>query len=143
MLSSATNFKVLSLIKLKSYISLSALLAFFLSFSLIGCGGKDSNSGGSEPSTFSVSFYDENLSFLEKQSVAEGIINPSSIITGTWYKAGENTSVTSHDLVSNVTFYAVSNVIEITDQTELDNIRTNLGGKYILLDNITLDDDKA
>jgi hypothetical protein len=157
MLSSMTKLKdlslighrVLSLFKLKSYLSLSALLALFLSFSLIGCGGKDSNNGGSEPSGFSVSFFDENLTLLEKSDnlpnghEVDFASNSSAYGVTNWHFANDTTPVTSHTLTGNVNFYALSDVIEITNQTELDNIRTNLGGKYILLNDIPLDDTKA
>jgi hypothetical protein len=49
-------------------------------------------------------------------------------------------------LTGNVNFYAVPNVIGITTQEELADINTNSGtlaGKYILLNDIPLDDSKA
>jgi hypothetical protein len=90
-----------------------------------------------------VSFYDENLSFVDSVSVPEGDIVPSSVKSGTWYKAGESTAAASHTLTQDINFYAAKNVFEITDQEGLDYIRYELSGKHILLNDIALVAGKA
>ncbi|MDR0579901.1 MAG: hypothetical protein LBG21_04795 [Campylobacteraceae bacterium] len=96
--------------------------------------------------THLINFYNENLDFIETVSRQEGIINPSNIKLGTWYKANETTSITNHNLNGNITFYAISNVQEITNQDELAYINIHsvtLAGKYILLNDIVLDKNGA
>ncbi|MDR2789811.1 MAG: hypothetical protein LBB59_02395 [Campylobacteraceae bacterium] len=93
--------------------------------------------------THLINFYDENLDFIEAIPVNEGIINPSDIKSGSWYKAGDDTVLTNHNLTESIILYAASNVTEITDQTGLDNIRNNLSGKYILMNDINLNETEA
>lgn len=54
--------------------------------------------------------------------------------------------ITNHDLTSDIRVYAVQNVTEITTQGQLAAIntdRTALAGRYILLNDIALDENKA
>ncbi|MDR2342368.1 MAG: hypothetical protein LBD84_04955 [Campylobacteraceae bacterium] len=134
------KFKVPSLFQ---FMFLSILFSFFL----IGCGG-DSSSGTSTTSSsvYTISFYDENLDFAENKSVNTGNITLADIKDGVWYKAGEDNSLTTYELNSDIRLYAVSNVIEITTQEELASINTDsdtLSGKYILLNDIDLNETKA
>jgi hypothetical protein len=90
---------------------------------------------------YSVSFYDENLDFLETVNKTEGNINPSTIKTGSWYKANETLALTNHNLNESINLYAIPNVQEITTQTQLAAINTDndtLNGTYILLNDINL-----
>ncbi|MDR1285167.1 MAG: hypothetical protein LBJ88_03085 [Campylobacteraceae bacterium] len=76
----------------------------------------------------------------------QGAINLSDVKLGVWYKAGENTPLTSHNLDSDTALYAVANIVEITSQDELASINTDsvtLAGKYILLNDINLDESGA
>ncbi|MDR2635580.1 MAG: hypothetical protein LBC08_01990 [Campylobacteraceae bacterium] len=127
--------------------SLSILIGFFL----IGCGGRDDFLKDSsyakkcnltDTACYTVSFYDENLRLIEAQSVKEGQVNPSDILLGVWYMAGEEQHTTSYNLMSNVNFYADQNVKEITDQAGLNSVRDKLQGKYIVLEDIVLDSGK-
>ncbi|MDR1461039.1 MAG: hypothetical protein LBI78_05285 [Campylobacteraceae bacterium] len=93
--------------------------------------------------THTVRFYDDNLDFIHMETVAKGIIDPALIFFGVWYKARENTQTTSHNLTSNINFYTIPDVIEITNQDELNAIRYKLDGNYILMNNITLSNDGA
>jgi hypothetical protein len=73
-------------------------------------------------------------------------VDPSAICgAGAWYLAGRSVSVTSPITFSgaSVNFYEVADVIEITDQAGLNDIRFNLSGKYILLKDIALIDSGA
>ncbi|MDR0666724.1 MAG: hypothetical protein LBF71_04845 [Campylobacteraceae bacterium] len=146
MFNSLNKIGVLALFKLKSSVFLS-LLAIFL----IGCGGggnssqndsnpKECNSTASNCHT--VSFYDEDLSLIETQLVKEGQIDPSKLLSGVWYRANENLQITSYTLTDNVSFYEAPNVIEITDQAELNAMRNKLDGRYVLLNDIALDGSK-
>ncbi|MDR3177506.1 MAG: hypothetical protein LBT96_00840 [Campylobacteraceae bacterium] len=90
---------------------------------------------------YSVNFYDENLDFLETVNETEGNINPSTIKTGSWYKANETLALTNHNLNESINLYALPNVQEVTTQEELAAINTNdvtLNGTYILLNDINL-----
>jgi hypothetical protein len=97
--------------------------------------------------TYSVSFYDANLDFMEAVLVKEGAIdNVSTIKSGSWYKANESVKLTNHNLNESVNFYALPNVQEITTQTQLAAINTNdvtLNGTYILLSDINLTSGEA
>jgi hypothetical protein len=90
------------------------------------------------PVTYAIGFYDENLSFIESVSLQEGNINPSNIKSGSWYKKGENTPLVFFYLDSDINLYAIANVKEIITQEDLNNVRTDLSGKYILLNDIEL-----
>jgi hypothetical protein len=96
--------------------------------------------------SYAVNCFDENLDLESTIDVIAGDINPSDTnICGNkdWYLTSSDTAVTSHSLNGDINFYAVANVTEITDQTGFDNIRNNLSGKYILLNDIDLDETGA
>jgi hypothetical protein len=95
------------------------------------------------PITHFISFYDENIDFIETVSTNEGMINPSNVKSGSWYRANETSELTTHNLSENISLYALPNVQEITNQIELNNVRNDLDGKYILLNDIPLDEDDA
>jgi hypothetical protein len=92
---------------------------------------------------YSVSFYDENLDFIETVRMEGGIIKPSDIKSGSWYKAGESLPLKNYNLNGDIRLYAVRNVQEITTQEELNNVRGVLDGKCILLNDIKLDENGA
>ncbi|MDR1285110.1 MAG: hypothetical protein LBJ88_02795 [Campylobacteraceae bacterium] len=100
--------------------------------------------------TLSVSFYDENLNLLAKydnlSSGHEVELNSNKTAYGItdWYIASNDTTVDLYTLTDkNVNFYALSNVTEITTQADLASIATTLAGKYILLNDIELDENGA
>jgi hypothetical protein len=92
---------------------------------------------------YSVSFYDENLDFIETAQISGDNINLSNIKSGLWYKAGEDLPLMAHNLNGDIRLYAVENVIEITKQHQLNNVRNALDGKYIILNDILLDEEGA
>jgi hypothetical protein len=89
------------------------------------------------PTIYSISFYDKNLDFIGTLPIAEDA-NVSVIQSGLWFKAEEYSP--TYNIVSDIRLYATENVKEITNQDELNKVRDNLHGKYILLNNITLTD---
>ncbi|MDR0580000.1 MAG: hypothetical protein LBG21_05300 [Campylobacteraceae bacterium] len=96
------------------------------------------------PKFHSISFYDKNLDFIKTVEAKEGIVDLSNIsnLSNVWYEANETLPLTTHKLTDDIRLYAAQNVQEINNQKELDNTRNALTGKYILLDNITLDENK-
>jgi hypothetical protein len=84
-----------------------------------------------------VSFYNDQLDLIGTQ-VADGTIDPNSLRSGTWYKATASSVTTEHNLTANINFYAAQNVKEIRAETELNDVRNDLSGKYILLNDINL-----
>ncbi|MDR2341630.1 MAG: hypothetical protein LBD84_01120 [Campylobacteraceae bacterium] len=86
-------------------------------------------------STHYISFYDENLTFIKATVKKEGTVD----ISGSWYKADENSSSSIHNLTKDINLYALPSAKETTSQEELDSIRDNLNGNYILLKDIALD----
>ncbi|MDR0580435.1 MAG: hypothetical protein LBG21_07540 [Campylobacteraceae bacterium] len=120
---------------------------FLIASFFVGCGGNggDDTSGGDTTSsathaTYSINFYDKNLDLIDTVSANESIITLVDIKSGSWYKAGKNSSIVTYNLTSDIRLYAVANVTEITNQDELDYIRDDLNGKYILLNDIALDE---
>jgi hypothetical protein len=123
-------------------------LAVFLFF--ISCGGGgNSDSGGhraSMPTTYLANFYDENLDLIN--SVEVDIANPELNITKAKDDAGISSLYTASSLIpvlnetiiltNDINFYTVSNVVEISSQIELNTLRDNLSGKYILINDINL-----
>ncbi|MDR1007709.1 MAG: hypothetical protein LBL65_03995 [Campylobacteraceae bacterium] len=115
---------------------------------MVGCSGGGSSSANNAPgATNSVSFYDENLNLLAKyDNLPSGhrvALNSNKTAYGIsdWYLADSSSSVTSYTLMSkSVNFYALSNVKEIISQDALASINANLAGKYILLNDIALDE---
>jgi hypothetical protein len=108
---------------------------------LIGCGGGGSGGGGGGGTTYhQVSFYDANLDWNATITAEQGTINPSDLLAGSWYEANATSPTATHSLTQAVNFYAIPSVQEITDQTGLNGIRSDLSGKYILLNDIALID---
>ncbi|MDR3177790.1 MAG: hypothetical protein LBT96_02280 [Campylobacteraceae bacterium] len=137
---STTNFN--ALFKFKAFPLLTAL---FLNLFLIGC---------SYP-TYSIKFYDDNLDLNYAASIiGEANISLPTLISDNnlstpLYLASSSTDISTNtalEVTKNINLYAIQNVQEITTQEELAAINTNtttLTGKYILLNNITLDENKA
>jgi hypothetical protein len=98
---------------------------------------------------FSASFYDKNLNLLTKDDMPLGLevdFNSYKNRYGVddWYLASNDTAVNSYTITDkNVNFYALPDITEITSQDDLASIKTNLAGKYILLNDIALDGDGA
>jgi hypothetical protein len=117
-----------------------ALLTLLLAFLFVGCDSGSSDDGDNgDVTTYSVSFYDNELDLIETRSISKGEINPSTIITGKdWYRAEELSPTTNHNLTANVNFYNVPNVYEIYNEINLTNVRNELDGKYILMNDIEL-----
>jgi hypothetical protein len=109
-----------------------------------------SNAASVDINIFSVSFYDRNLDLLAKydnlplgHEVALDS-NKTAYNVGNWYLAGERSPVNSYTLTNkNINFYARDDVVEITDQNELNFTRSYFGGYYILLNDIYLDENGA
>ncbi|MDR1007746.1 MAG: hypothetical protein LBL65_04180 [Campylobacteraceae bacterium] len=100
--------------------------------------------------TLSVSFYDENLNLLAKYDnlysghEVELNSNKTAYNITDWYFASNNTAVDSYTITDkSVNFYASSDITEIATQDDLIAIETNLTGKYILLNDIALDENGA
>ncbi|MDR0666394.1 MAG: hypothetical protein LBF71_03180 [Campylobacteraceae bacterium] len=121
----------------------------FLSFSLTGCGGGSDGKKDDKSSNYRVSFYDSVLDFNGSVEVNKSnpTINLSQVkdmlgITTPLYRALSSIDVsseTSYAITVNTNFYAAPDVIEITDHDGLNDIRDNLDGTYILLNDIPLD----
>ncbi|MDR3177990.1 MAG: hypothetical protein LBT96_03295 [Campylobacteraceae bacterium] len=111
-------------------------------------GSSGSSNGGSgdncnsSSSAYCVSFYNKDLNLVYAVLMDKNTnINPSNIVSGSWYKAGASEPSTGHRLNDNINFYATSKVVEITTQEELAAIGTDattLNRKYILLNDIGL-----
>ncbi|MDR0579467.1 MAG: hypothetical protein LBG21_02580 [Campylobacteraceae bacterium] len=150
MVSMVTNSNVLSSFNFKIF---SLLIDLFL----IGCGGRGSfsNEGKDEGESiptiqYSISFLDNNLDIINSTVKTKGSVNITLIadelnIDVPVYAANSSINVIGnhiyeeYDLVQNINLYTVTGVQEISNQTELNSIRANLNGKYILINDIELD----
>jgi hypothetical protein len=98
---------------------------------------------------YKVSFYDAALKLLSSDiiTVGSGInlnTKASALGVANWYKAKETSpTVGTFTPDSSINFYAAANVIEISDQAGLSDIRNNLSGKYILINDIVLESSGA
>ncbi|MDR0666030.1 MAG: S24 family peptidase [Campylobacteraceae bacterium] len=122
---------------------------------LTGCGGGGGNNGSNTQSakTFSVSFYDENISLLAVFNNLEGSIvdvegNKTLIAGGKWYlENGGGEAEAAYTITnSDLRFYASDGIKTVTTQAELAAINADaatLSGKYILLKDIELDDNET
>jgi hypothetical protein len=148
------NSQALDLFKFKEfplYLGQITKLLVFLSvfFLFVGCGGEnESNKDISITSAtiYKISFYDENLDFVENISTHEENITLSNVKSGIWYRADEDEVLTTLDLTNDIRLYAVPNVTEITTQEQLAVIDTDnitRAGKYILINDIELNETKA
>ncbi|MDR0746260.1 MAG: hypothetical protein LBE89_00005, partial [Helicobacteraceae bacterium] len=125
----------------------------FVSLLMIGC---DVSLSENDKHYFTVSFYDANLD-LEGQTKVD-VRNPTidiaqlktdlGLSATKLYRASSSDDVInqiSYSLTGDTNFYAIPNVVEITDQAGLADINATaatLGGKYMLLKDIALDDTK-
>ncbi|MDR2152915.1 MAG: hypothetical protein LBO72_08840 [Helicobacteraceae bacterium] len=138
----------------------------FISLFLIGCGNKNNGSNCDDLSKaidssdntpiYRVSFYDANFDLNGSISVKadKPKLNPTQAktclgINNALYSASsaiDVSSKTSYDITGDANFYAIANVKEITNQTELvaiDANATSLSGAYILLSDIALKENGA
>ncbi|MDR0407746.1 MAG: hypothetical protein LBH45_02340 [Campylobacteraceae bacterium] len=135
------------------------LLALTLLF-LTGCGGGGGSSGGGtqgggtpggDTPEYTISFYDDSLDLIDSTVEQRGNVNITSLaddlgIISAIYPANSSTDITGdsayeeYNLIKDVNFYTVQNVQEVTDQAGLNSVRDNLIGKYILLEDIPLND---
>ncbi|MDR0746458.1 MAG: hypothetical protein LBE89_01030, partial [Helicobacteraceae bacterium] len=126
-------------------------LVSFVSLLMIGC---DVSQSERDKHYFTVSFYDANLDLNGSVSVKSPInIAQLKIDLGLsatkLYRAGSEDDVinqTSYPITGDTNFYFDLNVTEITDQAGLADINATaatLGGKYILLNDIALDESGA
>ncbi|MDR1976913.1 MAG: InlB B-repeat-containing protein [Campylobacteraceae bacterium] len=92
---------------------------------------------------FRVAFFDEKLDLLKEENIIRGdsvdLDNKTLEYAKSWHLS-HNTSVASGNFTpeGNINFYATSDVIEILNETKLDDIGDNLSGKYILTSDIKL-----
>ncbi|MDR1976917.1 MAG: InlB B-repeat-containing protein [Campylobacteraceae bacterium] len=85
---------------------------------------------------FRVAFYDANLELLWEENITQG---GSIDLDNGWYLAKNATKIEDNFTPEgSMNFYAIPNVIEVSNQTELNGVRDNLTGKYILVDDIAL-----
>ncbi|MDR1008537.1 MAG: hypothetical protein LBL65_08285 [Campylobacteraceae bacterium] len=112
-----------------------------------------SDAAGIEVNALSASFYDADLNLLAKYGnlsfghEVELNSNKTAYNITDWYLANNDTAVDFYTIANkSVNFYASSNVTEITSQNDLAYINTDnvtLAGKYILLNDIKLDENGA
>ncbi|MDR1976923.1 MAG: hypothetical protein LBQ18_08050 [Campylobacteraceae bacterium] len=128
----------------KPFGNLAALvLILFVSLLFFGCGG---GGGGSiDLRTFSeyeVLFYDDKLDLLDTEVVSNSIdldAKKSEYGVSEWYLAKSTAPIDGNFTPNgNTNFYAIPNVVEISNQAELSNIESNRFGNYILLRDIEL-----
>ncbi|MDR1461379.1 MAG: hypothetical protein LBI78_07030 [Campylobacteraceae bacterium] len=91
---------------------------------------------------YAINFYDNDLNLNQSTVVFSEEINLANYNPfATLYEANGSTDIssnTAYNMAGNTNLYALSNVQEIRTETELDNVRNNLSGKYILLNDIVL-----
>jgi hypothetical protein len=99
---------------------------------------------------YKISFFDSNLNLIDSVSELNNNVNITAIaeelgITGAMYTASGTSSVIGnpyyeeYNLDQDTRFYSIAGIKEISNQAELNNIRNALSGKYILVDDIDLD----
>jgi hypothetical protein len=139
-----SNRSILTLSKLKSF-----LLYILIPLFITSCATPNI------PTNYSVSFYDDDLNLNKTIELpANEEINIISLakqlnFIAPLYTANSSTDITTdpnyetYKLINNINFYAIPNVKEIRNQIELNSIRYNLTGKYILINDITLNKNEA
>jgi hypothetical protein len=152
MLVLTTKFRTLSFLKFKVFFSL-----FLIGLFLTSCGG-GGNSGKSKElksiSEYTISFFDDNLDVINSTkrenninvnitAVADEFGIVSAFAANSSDNVVNNPIYENYNLTQNVNFYTISGVIEIKNQEELNAIRYNLNGKYILVNDIALDENGA
>jgi uncharacterized repeat protein (TIGR02543 family) len=90
------------------------------------------------PEEFEVVLYDNKLDYKETLTLQGGKDVISSLPSGTWYRERGTLPIGSLVLDKDITLYALPNVHEVSDETELNAVRYNLSHNYILVDNIEL-----
>jgi hypothetical protein len=117
----------------------------FVILAFTGCSGRDwDDSNLRNLYGYKVSFYSDKLDLLEADSVIKGDsvdldIKKSDHGVDGWYIANNSTPINGTFTPSdNINFYAAANVIEISNQSELNDVRNNTSGKYILINDIGL-----
>jgi hypothetical protein len=104
--------------------------------------------------THTISFIDGNLNIINSITVPEGIVNIVDIACelGIVYhlympnssdNVLSNPAYESYNLTKDIKLYAFPNVKEIRTQEELNNIRDDLNSRYILMNDIELDENGA
>ncbi|MDR1554884.1 MAG: hypothetical protein LBS39_02530 [Campylobacteraceae bacterium] len=124
------------------------LISLFVLFGLVGCGGADSSasSGDTTPAkTVVYNLYDDELNFLGNVSSEDANLWAKAYEYGieNWYEADSSEPFDGvyegNDEV--VRLYSVKNVGEVRTEDHLADIASDLSGKYILLNDITLTSD--
>ncbi|MDR2081773.1 MAG: hypothetical protein LBP54_07825 [Campylobacteraceae bacterium] len=88
---------------------------------------------------YGVNFYDDNLDLIKTIGVDAGLYDLSDLQSGyIWYAAESNLPTISYSITQSANFYALPDVHEIQNETQLYNIRNDLNGNYILINNISL-----
>ncbi|MDR3177640.1 MAG: hypothetical protein LBT96_01525 [Campylobacteraceae bacterium] len=96
---------------------------------------------------YTVNFYDTNLdlnyttSIKEQEAIDLQQLTADHTVPTHLYLANNSTDIsfdTSYIITVDTNFYALPNVQEIINQAQLDDIRDNLSGNYILLNDIEL-----
>jgi hypothetical protein len=104
--------------------------------------------------THTISFLDGDFNIIGFVVVSKGIVNIIDIacefgIVHRLYTLNSSDSVLSnpayenYNLTEDINFYIFSNVKGIRTQKDLDDIRNDLNGRYILMNDIELDETKA
>jgi hypothetical protein len=97
-------------------------------------------------SAYTISFYNNVLDYLgtfllqERELPLSEVCKDESWCSQKWHRAGETVPTATHLLNGDINFYAVQDVAEIYTEEEFNNVRGNLGGKYILFSDIALTD---
>jgi hypothetical protein len=94
---------------------------------------------------YTINFYDSNLDLNQTIVISSETVDLSQLIANydlptPLYEANSSTDISSStiNISNNINLYAISNVQEIRNEVELNNVRNNLSGNYILLSDITL-----
>jgi hypothetical protein len=121
----------------KSRFIVKCLIGVSIAFAFAGCG---SSSDDDAPPIYTAKCFDDKLELIEQtQAEAGSSVKLYDICgAGAWYLAGQSDRVTAHAFSGAINFYAVPDVVEITDQAGLNAIREVMSGKYMLTKDITL-----
>ncbi|MDR1976922.1 MAG: hypothetical protein LBQ18_08045 [Campylobacteraceae bacterium] len=124
------------------------LAAVFVSLLFFGCGGSGGGGGGGDDQraldSYAISFYDAKLDLLDVENIAEGedidLDDKAAQFAVSWYTA-KSTTPTGGIFTpqSSTNFYAIPSVIEVSNQAELDDVRDNPSGSYLLVKDIALE----
>ncbi|MDR1460485.1 MAG: hypothetical protein LBI78_02445 [Campylobacteraceae bacterium] len=93
-----------------------------------------------------IHFYDNDLNLNQSIVVSLGNVDLLQLIADyglptSLFETNSSTDISSYtdyNITSDINLYATKNVQEIRNEVELNNVRNNLSGKYILLSDITL-----